>query len=64
MIDKLNAAISKMMDDPKVLKMWNDEGVEPYPTNERSVVAGRQIMKSEMARWGQVIKGNNIQLEQ
>ena len=63
-IDKLNAAISKMMDDPKVLKMWNDEGVEPYPTNERSVVAGRQIMKSEMARWGQVIKDNNIQLEQ
>ena len=63
-IDKLNAAISKMMDDPKVLKMWSDEGVEPYPKNERSVAAGRQIMKSEMARWGQVIKDNNIHLEQ
>lgn len=63
-IDKLNAAVSKMMDDPKVLKMWSDEGVEPYPKNERSVAAGRAIMQSEMARWGKVIKDNNIHLEQ
>jgi tripartite-type tricarboxylate transporter receptor subunit TctC len=63
-IDKLNAAISKMMDDPKVLKMWSDEGVEPYPKNERSVAAGRTTMKSEMERWGKVIKDNNIHLDQ
>jgi putative tricarboxylic transport membrane protein len=63
-IDKLNAAISKMMDDPKVQKMWADEGVEGYPKNERSVAAGKQIMQSEMARWGQVIRDNDIHLEQ
>ncbi len=63
-IDKLNAAISKMMDDPKIKKMWADEGVEGYPTNERSPAAGREIMQSEMARWGQVIKDNNIHLDQ
>jgi tripartite-type tricarboxylate transporter receptor subunit TctC len=63
-IDKLNAAISKMMDDPKVNKMWADEGVEGYPANERSVAAGKQIMQSEMARWGQVIRDNNIHLDQ
>jgi putative tricarboxylic transport membrane protein len=63
-VDKLNAAISKMMDDPKVLKMWSDESVEGYPKNERTVAAGRQILKSEMERWGKVIKDNNIHLEQ
>jgi tripartite-type tricarboxylate transporter receptor subunit TctC len=63
-IDKLNAAISKMMDDSKVKKMWADEGVEGYPTEDRSVAAGKKIMKSEMERWGQVIRDNNIHLEQ
>jgi tripartite-type tricarboxylate transporter receptor subunit TctC len=63
-VDKLNAAIAKTMDDPKVLKMWADQGVEPFPKDERSVAAGQKIMQSEMARWGKVIKDNNIHLDQ
>jgi tripartite-type tricarboxylate transporter receptor subunit TctC len=63
-IDRLNAAIGKMMDDPKIQKMWADEGVEGFPKNDRSVAAGKQIMKSETERWGKVIRDNNIQLEQ
>jgi tripartite-type tricarboxylate transporter receptor subunit TctC len=63
-IEKLNADISKMMDDPKVKKRWADEGVEGFPPEDRSVAAARKIMKSEMERWGKVIKDNNIHLEQ
>ncbi len=63
-IDKLNAAIGKMMDDPKVQKMWADEGVEGFPKEDRSVAAGKKIMQSEMERWGKVIRDNNIHLEQ
>jgi tripartite-type tricarboxylate transporter receptor subunit TctC len=63
-IDKLNAAISKMMDDPKIQKMWADEGVEGFPKEDRSVAAGKKIMASEMERWGKVIRDNNIQLDQ
>jgi len=63
-IEKLNAAISQMMDDPKIKKLWADEGVEGFPKEDRSVAAGRKIMKSETERWGKVIRDNNIQLEQ
>jgi tripartite-type tricarboxylate transporter receptor subunit TctC len=63
-IEKLNADISKMMDDPKVKKRWADEGVEGFPPEDRSVAAARKIMQSEMERWGKVIKDNNIHLEQ
>ena len=63
-VDKLNAAISQMMDDPKIKKLWADEGVEGFPKQDRSVAAGRQIMKAEMERWGKVIKDNNIHLDQ
>jgi len=64
MVEKLNAAADKMMDDPQVLKVWSNEGVEPYPKNERSAAAGRKILKSEIDRWGKVIRDNNIHLEQ
>jgi tripartite-type tricarboxylate transporter receptor subunit TctC len=63
-VDKLNAAIGKMMDDPKVQKMWADEGVEGFPKEDRSVAAGKKIMQSEMERWGKVIRDNNIHLDQ
>jgi len=63
-IDKLNAAIGKMMDDPKVQKMWADEGVEGFPKEDRSVAAGKKIMQAEMERWGKVIRDNNIHLDQ
>jgi putative tricarboxylic transport membrane protein len=63
-VDKLNAAIGKMMDDPKVRKMWADEGVEGFPKEDRSVAAGKRIMQSEMERWGKVIQDNNIHLDQ
>jgi tripartite-type tricarboxylate transporter receptor subunit TctC len=63
-IDKLNAAIGKMMDDPKVQKMWADEGVEGFPKEDRSVAAGKKIMQGEMERWGKVIRDNNIHLDQ
>jgi tripartite-type tricarboxylate transporter receptor subunit TctC len=63
-IDKLNAAIGKMMDDPKVQKMWADEGVEGFPKEDRGVAAGKKIMQSEMERWGKVIRDNNIHLDQ
>ena len=63
-IQKLNAAVQQAMDDPTINKNWAAEGVSGYPKDQRSVEAARTLLKSEIARWGQVIRDNNIQLEQ
>src|SRR3569832_1698212 len=63
-VEKLNAAMQKTLSDPAIVKSWHDQSVEVYPPNERSTAAAAKIMKSEIARWGKVIKDNNIHLDQ
>jgi tripartite-type tricarboxylate transporter receptor subunit TctC len=63
-IDKLNSALQEVVSDPTILKMWAAEGVSAFPKDERSPAAGRAILKREIARWGQVIRDNNIHIEQ
>ena len=63
-IDKLNSALQEIVSDPEILKTWAAEGVSAFPKDERSPAAGRAILKSEIARWGQVIRDNNIHIEQ
>jgi tripartite-type tricarboxylate transporter receptor subunit TctC len=62
-VNKLNAALQDVVADPEILKIWAGEGVAAFPKEERSTEAGRAIMKGEIARWGQVIRDNNIHLE-
>ena len=63
-IDKLNSALQEIVSDPEILKTWAAEGVSAFPKDERSPAAGRAILKSEIARWGQVIRDNNIHIDQ
>ncbi len=60
-IDKLNATLQEIVSDPAIVKQWADTGVSPYPKDQRSVAAARAMLKSEIARWGQVVRDNNIQ---
>ena len=60
-IDKLNAVLQQVADDPKIVSGWEAEGVAPFPKEERSPQAGQQVMKSEIARWRQVIQDNHIE---
>lgn len=60
-VDKLNAALQAVIADPAVVKSWADTGVAPYPKDQRSPAAARALLKSEIARWGQVVRDNNIQ---
>jgi putative tricarboxylic transport membrane protein len=62
-VDKLNGSLQEVVGDPAILKIWAGEGVSAFPREERSADAGRALMKSEIARWGQVIRDNNIRLE-
>lgn len=63
-INKLNAALQETVSDPAILKIWAGEGVTAYPKEERTPAAARAMLKSEIARWGQVIRDNNIHLDQ
>jgi tripartite-type tricarboxylate transporter receptor subunit TctC len=60
-IAKLNATLQEIMADPGVLKSWAETGVAPYPQEQRSPAAARALLRSEIARWGQVVRDNNIQ---
>ncbi len=61
MIDKLNAVLQQVADDPAIVKAWADTGVAPYPKDERSPQAAQALLHSEIARWGQVVRENDIQ---
>ncbi len=63
-INKLNAALQNVVADPVLLKIWASTDVEAYPKAEQTVAAAKTIFKSEIARWSQVIRDNNIHIDQ
>jgi tripartite-type tricarboxylate transporter receptor subunit TctC len=60
-IEKLNGILQEFEEDPAILKAWDAEGVSAFPKDERSVEGGQKVMKSEIARWRQVIQDNHIE---
>ena len=60
-IAKINSTLQEIMADPAILKSWAETGVAPYPQEQRSPAAARALLRSEIARWGQVVRDNNIQ---
>jgi len=60
-VNKLNTALQAIVSDPAIVKAWADTGVTPYPKEQRTPAAARAMLKSEIARWGQVVRDNNIQ---
>jgi tripartite-type tricarboxylate transporter receptor subunit TctC len=60
-IDKLNAVLQQVMDDPAIVKAWAETGVAPYPKEQRSPQAAQALLHAEIARWEQVVRENDIQ---
>src|SRR5471030_1124062 len=63
-IKTLNAALQEAVSDPAILKNWDAQGVSPFPKDQRSTAAAIAMFKSETARWGQIIRDNNIHVTQ
>jgi tripartite-type tricarboxylate transporter receptor subunit TctC len=63
-IEKLNAAVKVAVSDPDVVKVWTKEGVSAYPQDEQTSAAATAMLHSEIERWGNVIRNNNIHLDQ
>ncbi len=60
-IDKLSAVLLDVMDDPAIVKAWAETGVAPFAKDQRSPQAAQALMHSEVVRWSQVVRDNNIQ---
>ncbi len=55
-VDKLNAALDKALDDPKVVERFADLGTEPEPKERRSPAFHKQFLSAEIAKWKPVIQ--------
>jgi tripartite-type tricarboxylate transporter receptor subunit TctC len=59
-IDKINAATSKTLDDPAVVKRLSGLGLAVPPKNERSPEFLTQLVKDEMVKWAPVMKAAGV----
>jgi len=59
-----NAALQAAVSDPAIVKTWAAEGVTAFPPDRRSPAAASAFFRSEIARWGEVIRANDIHLDQ
>src|SRR5580704_1390823 len=63
-IKTLNNAAQQAVADPAIVRNWAAQDVTAFPPDQRTPAAAEAFLKSEIARWGQVIRDNNIHLEQ
>jgi tripartite-type tricarboxylate transporter receptor subunit TctC len=59
-LDKLQAEIARIVARPDVAKRLQELGSEPSDMNRQQIT---QWMATETARWGKVVKDNNIKAE-
>ena len=60
-LERLNATLAALLDDPAVVKSWTATGVLPYGKEQRSLPEAQALFRSEIARWAEVIRENRIQ---
>lgn len=63
-IETLNTALQEAVSDAAIVKNWAAQGIDVFPPEQRSPQAAETFFKSEIARWAQVIRDNNIHLEE
>ena len=56
--------MQEAVSDPAIIKIWDSEGFFIYPEQMRTPAAANALLKSEIERWGQVIRDNDIHVDQ
>ena len=59
-IDKLEGAYRKALDDPNISKMYDELGYVPIFRGRQEMAA---LIRNETAQWGAIIKEQNIQVD-
>ncbi|HEX7055521.1 MAG TPA: tripartite tricarboxylate transporter substrate-binding protein [Burkholderiales bacterium] len=57
---RLNDALRQALKDPKVISTFERTGVLIYPASEQTPEAASGILRSEIKRWGELIREHNI----
>jgi tripartite-type tricarboxylate transporter receptor subunit TctC len=63
-VDRLNAALRQSIADAKVAEAFAKGGMQAFPAAESTPEAGAALLKSDIKLWGDVIRSNNISLQQ
>ena len=59
-LERISTALQQIMDDPALIKVWAAAGVAPYPREQRTPAGAQALLHAEIARWGAVVRANNI----
>jgi tripartite-type tricarboxylate transporter receptor subunit TctC len=59
-VERLNAAMQKAMEDPTVFKRLQEVGIDPTPGRGPKQTA--EFMKAELAKWAPIIKASGAQV--
>lgn len=62
-IDKLNVALRRALEDAKVKSIFAEGGMELFPNDQWTPEAASALLKSEIKLWGDVIRTNHIQAQ-
>lgn len=63
-LDKLNAALRLALADPKVIESFELTDFRVFPAEEQTRAAADRFLREEIARWGEMIRTNNIEAAQ
>src|SRR5712691_10402335 len=59
-VDRLNAALRHALADARVLKTFEEGGMDPFPPDQQTPEAASALLKREIELWGDVIRANKI----
>jgi tripartite-type tricarboxylate transporter receptor subunit TctC len=59
-VDRLNLALRHALTDPKVKEAFDKNAMDLYPADQETPEIATAMLKSEIKRWGEVIRANKI----
>jgi tripartite-type tricarboxylate transporter receptor subunit TctC len=59
-VDRLNLALRHALADPKVKEAFDKNAMDLYPADQETPEIATAMLKSEIKRWGDVIRANKI----
>jgi tripartite-type tricarboxylate transporter receptor subunit TctC len=59
-VDRLNLALRHALADPKVKEAFDKNAMDFYPADQETPEVATAMLKSEIKRWGDVIRANKI----
>jgi len=62
-IDRLNLALRHALADPKVKEAFDKNAMDLYPADQETPEIASAMLKTEIKRWGDVIRANKITAE-